>query len=381
MAAVTAARLATPKRLLGPVRVHLAGDRIQAIERLPAGAPADVDLLAPGFIDLQVNGVDDVDVATAEGTAWARLDRLLASQGVTTWCPTLVSSPLADYPPAFARVAAAIARPERVRPAMAGLHLEGPFLGGATGAHDAAAVLPLDPGWLQSLPPHVRIVTLAPEAARSSAALAGVVAGLVERNIAVSVGHSTASFEQASAAFDAGATLATHLFNGMGPLHHRTPGIVGAALGDDRVTVSMIADLVHVHPAVLQMVFRVKGPGRVALVTDAVAWRAGSAGPVRMALVDGAPRLADGTLAGSALSMPRAVANTVAAGVPLTDALVAATATPAGVLGLRDRGRVVVGARADLVALNAAFEVDAVWIAGREAERGRFRGDRSRRGR
>ncbi|MDQ1396242.1 MAG: N-acetylgalactosamine-6-phosphate deacetylase [Acidimicrobiaceae bacterium] len=326
-----------------------------------AGVPDRV--LAPGFVDLQVNGIDQFDVAQAEGTDWDRLDRLVAAQGVTTWCPTLVTAPLDSYAAPLARIAAAAARPDAGRPTIAGAHLEGPFLGGAPGAHRRHDLAPIDPAWLDQLPPIVRIVTLAPELAGAAEA----VARLVVRGVLVGLGHSTATFEQAGSAAGAGARLVTHLFNAMGPLHHRSPGLVGAALSDDRLVPSLIADLIHVHPAALGAAFRAKGPGRVVLVTDAVAWRSGAVGRVRVAMVDGAPRLADGTLAGSALTMDAAVRNVVEhAGVPLADALTAASTAPASLLGLDDRGRIAPGARADLVALSPApaLAVEQVWIAG-----------------
>jgi N-acetylglucosamine-6-phosphate deacetylase len=153
----------------------------------------------------------------------------------------------------------------------------------------------------------------------------------------------------------------------MGPFHHRAPGLVGAAFADDRLSVSLIADLVHTHPVFLRMAFAAKGPAGVALVTDAVASAAGAdptgAGP---------PRLPDGTLAGSALTMERAVSNAVdRGGVSLVDALTAATATPARLLGLDDRGAIAPGRRADLVALEAGedggWHVASVWVGGAPA--------------
>src|SRR6185503_20619694 len=154
------------------------------------------------------------------------------------------------------------------------------------------------------------------------------------------------------AATDAGARLVTHCFNGMPPLHHRSPGLVGAALSDERLAVSLIADLVHVHPSAIAIAFRAKGAARVALISDAVAWRAATVGDITVHFDGRAPRLADGTLAGSALTMDQAARNVVRhAHVDLTDAVRAAATTPADLLGLDDRGRLTAGARADVVAL------------------------------
>jgi N-acetylglucosamine-6-phosphate deacetylase len=167
------------------------------------------------------------------------------------------------------------------------------------------------------------------------------------------------------AAADAGASLVTHCFNGMAPLHHRRPGLVGAALADERLTVSLIADLVHVHPAVLRLAFRAKGGGRVVVVTDAVAWEAPDLVEQGVRFDGSAPALPDGTLAGSAVTMNASVRNLVVeAGVPLLDVVRAAATTPADVLGRRDRGRIVPGCRADLVALDPAFDVATTWVGG-----------------
>jgi N-acetylglucosamine-6-phosphate deacetylase len=343
--------------------VSLDGDRIAGIE--PTNDPVPDRTLAPGFVDLQVNGIESVDVASAEGNDWDILDRRLLRQGVTTWCPTVVTAPLDEYGAPLERIAAAAARDDdSVRPSIAGVHLEGPFLGGAPGAHPIDLIRPPDLHWLDQLPSIVRLVTLAPEADGARAAIEA----LTRRGIVVSLGHSSAGYEQALGAIDAGARLVTHCFNGMAPLHHREPGIVGAALTDDRVAVSVIADLVHVHPAVVALVFRAKAPHNVVLVTDAVAWDRGTVGHVRMTFDGIAPRLADGTLAGSALTMDAAIRNVVnSCGVSLLDAVRAATSTPARVLGLHDRGEIIPGNRADLVALTPDLRIDATWVAGRAA--------------
>ena len=358
MTALAAARVVTPGGVVGPAVVELDGDRIRAVSPTTGAVPDRT--LVPGYVDLQVNGHDDVDVATADGADWDRLDDLLVRQGVTTWCPTLVTAPLDRYASALERVAAAAAR-TGPRPHIAGAHLEGPFLGGRPGAHPTELLLPLDSAWLDGLPPIVRLVTLAPELDGAP----DVVAALRARGITVSLGHTAADLDQVRAAVDAGATVVTHLFNGMPPLHHRQPGMVGAALTDDRLTACLIPDLVHVHPTAMALAFRAKPPGRVALVTDAIAWR-GAPIAGRSVAHDGlAPRLADGTLAGSSLTMDRGVANVVTeAGVDLAEAVRAASTTPADVLGLTDRGRLVAGCRADVVALGPDLRAEATWIGG-----------------
>ncbi len=322
------------------------------------GAVPDV-IVVPGFVDLQVNGIGAVDVADATPEQWSALDEALLAQGVTTWCPTIVTAPLAALEASLDAIAAAARRPARGRPDIAGAHLEGPFLG-VPGAHRPEFVRShVDLGWLESLGDRVRVLTLAPELPGALDAIAA----LSGRGVLVSLGHSACTAEVALEATDAGARLVTHLGNAMGPLHQRAPGLLGAALADDRLSVSVIADLVHTHPVFVRMAFTAKTARRVALVTDAVAHTSGPAAP------GSPPRLADGTLAGSVLTMDGAVSNVVdCGGVALPDALAAASATPARLLGLDDRGAIEPGRRADLVTLEETHEkgwrVRSVWVGG-----------------
>lgn len=356
---IGAARVLTPAGWTGPAVVELDGDRIGAVH--PSADEQPDRTIVPGFVDLQVNGIGADDVAQADGSDWDRLDAALLAQGVTTWCPTLVTAPLDSYGAALARIAAADARPlTRPRPAIAGVHLEGPFLGGAPGAHRRELLRPVDLDWIRGLPAHVRIMTIAPELAHAREAIVA----LADQGVLASLGHSTATFDQAVAAATAGARLVTHLFNGMAPMHHRMPGLAGAALVEPALVPSVIADLVHVHPAALRTAFAARRHLGIVLVTDAVAWRSARLGRARIELRDGAPRLADGTLAGSALTMDAAVRNVAGAGVPLADAVIAASTTPAHRLGLYDRGLIAPGLRADLVALDPHLAVREVWVGG-----------------
>lgn len=357
MASVDAAQVLTPDGWRGPARVHVEGGWITAVE--PVAGVATDRLLVPGFVDLQVNGIDDVDVASADGADWERLDRLLLAQGVTTWCPTLVTMPLARYTRPLERIAAAMARPGGGRPTIAGAHLEGPFLGAAAGAHPKDLIVPVDLQWLRDLPPHVALVTLGAE----QPLVAEAVELLVEAGRLVSIGHTQATEAEFDGAVAAGARLTTHLFNAMTGVHHRSPGVATFAMTNPAVSASIIADGVHVHPRVLSLAFAALGPERAVLVTDAVAWRSGRVGDIGMELRDGAPRLPDGTLAGSALTMDQAVRTCVAAGIDATIALRAASTNPARLLGLDDRGTIEPGRRADLVALSSALEIEQVWVA------------------
>jgi N-acetylglucosamine-6-phosphate deacetylase len=318
-----------------------------------------------------MNGTGAVDVAEAHGDDWELLDAALLAQGVTTWCPTLVSAPPAAMEASLGRITEARARIGRPRPTIAGAHLEGPFLA-VPGAHDPRHLREsVDGRWLTGLADQVAVVTLAPELPGALDAIEDlVVAGVV-----VALGHSACTFEVAEQAADAGARLVTHLGNAMGPFGQRRPGLLGAALSDDRLAVSVIADLVHVHRALIRIAFRAKGPERTVLVTDAVATGTATGTATTTAAGTaadaGPPRMSDGTLVGSVLRLDRAVAHAVEeAGIALADAVAAASSTPAGLLGLDDRGAIAPGRRADLVGLGARLEVQTVWIAGQVAWEG-----------
>ncbi len=361
VASVDAAQVLTSSGWVGPVRVHFGDGLITGIEKV-ASAASDRSLV-PGFVDLQVNGIDDINVSTAEGSDWDRLDELLLAQGVTTWCPTLVTMPLDRFERPLARIALAMARPPAGRPTIAGAHLEGPFLGAAAGAHPKAQIVPVDLAWLRALPPHIAVVTLGAEQPLAVDATRLLVA----RGCLVSIGHTLADEQQFDDTIAAGARLTTHLFNAMSGVHHRSPGVAVWAMTNPEVCASIIADGIHVHPRVVRLAFSALGAQRSVLVTDAVAWRRGRVGEIGMEFRDGAPRLADGTLAGSALTMDAAIRVCRDAGVELSAAVAAASTNPARLLGLDDRGLVEVGRRADLVALTPANEIEQVWVAGEPA--------------
>src|SRR4051794_19830810 len=262
-------------------------------------------IAVPGFIDLQVNGFGGVDFLDADADGYRRAGEALLATGVTAYLPTLITSPEEHLLAALAEVPTG---PER--PRILGVHLEGPFLSPRRlGTHLASARCDPDPALLDRLLDGgpVRLMTLAPELPGAPE----LIERLRERGVTVSLGHSDATAAQARAAFDRGARTVTHLFNAMRPFLHRDPGIVGAALARDDVTVQIILDGIHLAPETADVVWRAAA-GRVALVTDAIAAAGGSDGSYSFGALDvqvqeGAVRGPDGVLAGSVLTMIEAL--------------------------------------------------------------------------
>ena len=317
----------------------------------------------PGFVDLQVNGFAGVDLMCADADGYRRAGEALLETGVTAYLPTFISAPEDDLLAALAAVPTAQAGPR-----VLGIHLEGPFLAeNRLGIHPAAARRDPDPELLARLlaAGPVRLMTLAPELPGADE----LIELLLVRGVAVSCGHSDATAEEAAAAFDRGARSVTHLFNAMRPFRHRDPGLAGAALAREDVVVQIILDGVHLAEETARVVWR-SAAGRVALVTDAVAG-AGMAdgsyflGGSEIEVRDGIARGNGDVLAGSALTMIEAVRNLHELGVPLSDAVAAATSVPARVIGLAAPGRLDVGLPADLVVLDDSLEIERVCVGGK----------------
>lgn len=335
---------------------------------LPAGDVVDAAgaYLAPGFIDLHGHGAggatfDDGPDAIATGRAVHR------AHGTTRAVISLVTASVDD----LAARAAMVADLAEQDATILGSHLEGPFLSVLhKGAHTVELLRDPDPASVDRLIDAgrgtIRQITLAPELPGGLAA----VARLVDAGIAVAVGHTDATAEQAAAAFDAGATLLTHAFNTMRGIHHRAPGPVVAAMRDDRVTLELIADGIHVHPDVITLAFA-GAPGRIALVTDAMA-AAGTVdgryelGGLAVTVTAGVARLdSNGAIAGSTLTQDAALRLAVRCGVSLPDAVAAVSTVPARALGLGRRfGSLRVGMEADAVLLDDALSVTGVWVSG-----------------
>lgn len=325
--------------------------------------------LAPGFIDIQCNGAFGIDLTADPARLW-ELAALLPRWGVTSWLPTIVTSPEATVDRAIA-VLADGPPPGWIGARPLGLHLEGPFLApDARGAHPASLLrLPsVDQVSTWTRDRGVAMVTLAPELPGA----ARVQATLILNGVVVSLGHTRATVATATAAVDAGARCVTHLFNAMAPFHHRDPGIVGVALTDERLTVGVIADRIHLDPIAVAVAQRALGD-RLVLVTDAVAALGLPVGPnagdsSAAAVDETGVRLADGTLAGSVVSLDAAVRNLVAfTRCSPAAALAAASTAPARLLGEGTLGTLAPGARADVVVLTDDLHVAGTLVAGRLA--------------
>nr|WP_286329084.1 N-acetylglucosamine-6-phosphate deacetylase [Agromyces marinus] len=320
--------------------------------------------LAPGFIDIHCHGAgggafDAGDDAIARGLAVHR------AHGTTRTVLSLVTAPV----DALAERVATIARIASADPLVLGAHLEGPFLDHEfRGAHDPGLLRQADRAavdrLLDAADGTLRQITIAPE----HDGAADAIARFIDAGVAVAVGHTGADYETALRAFDAGASILTHAFNGMRGIHHRAPGPVVAAMHADHVTLEIVNDGVHVHPDVVRLAFS-GAPGRVALVTDAMAAAGASDGDYILGALtvhvrDGVARLADtGSIAGSTLTQDRALRRAVLdSGIPLHAAIEALTVTPAAAIGrASDLGRLEPGYAADAVLLDDDLAVTAVW--------------------
>jgi N-acetylglucosamine-6-phosphate deacetylase len=350
-------------------------DRIAAIEE-DDGAPPDVSI-APGFIDVHVHGWGGHD-AMGGARALDGMARALARRGVTSFLPTSVTASFE----ALTEFADSVrgwtpgAPTDGAEPL--GFNMEGPFLAqGRKGAHPAGLLrhpADLDEDRLATFTEGLRVITIAPEL-RGAPELIGRLAAL---GVRVCLGHSAATVTEARRGYAAGAVSTTHLFNAMGGVTHRDPGLALAALLDDKVWVELIADTLHVDPELWPLIWRLKPTERVLLVSDAISL-AGSgrdrgwlgelevvSDGERVTLVDG------GNLAGSVTALDLELANVVRAGIPLPDAVRAVSTNPAALLGLTDRGRLEPGCRADLVELDSSLGVRRVmregsWIASHDA--------------
>ncbi len=367
MSTTVAGRLVLEDRVANG-QLTIEGGAITSVAVDGAGGDAG-PYIAPGFVDLHVHGWGGHD-AMGDAAALDGMARTLLRRGVTSFLPTAVTAPLGDLAAFADRVRGWIPSAPTDGAEPLGFNLEGPFLAPAKrGAHAEAylrAPVTVTRDELESAIDGLRLITIAPELDGAT----DLIRWLRGHGVEVSIGHSAATVEQARAGYGAGARSTTHLFNAMSGVDHRSPGVAVAALLDDDVYVELIADGIHVDPAVWPLMVRLKPRDRLLLVSDALSVAGtgdgrGRIGRLEIEVRDGRATLAGtSTLAGSVIALDSAVRNLAAAGVPLPDAIAAASRNPLDLLGIGDRGRLVEGQRADLVELDEDLTVLRVMRAG-----------------
>lgn len=382
--AIHASRILTPDEEISDGVIIVEGSRIAAIGhrdemRLP---PDAVDYVAtgmtvvPGFVDVHIHGAGGHDVMEGDARALDRVTATVARHGTTSIVATTVTAPIEDTCRSLQRIARYVrahenAESEGLAAEILGMHLEGPFISKARrGVHPPDALAKPSVAtlgkFIEAADNLVKIVTLAPELPGALELVAAAVAA----KIVAAIGHTDADYDQARAAIQAGARHAVHMYNAMRPFEHRDPGVVGAILTDPEVTAEVIADLVHVAGPAIQVLIGTKGFDTVLLVSDGIAATGMPDGKYRLgnfevSVKDGVARNSEGKLAGSTLTMDRALRNIVGIGVPLQDAVRMATVLPARRLGLAGKkGIIAVGADADLVALTPDLRVAGVMTRG-----------------
>ena len=391
MLAFTTGRLLTPTGAVEHPLLLVERGRVLEIStrnsrQLPAGVSISDfgdGVMAPGYVDLHIHGSAGFDVMDDIADALPAIEHLLARHGVTSYFPTTVTAPMDKTLRALERLAGAIEEREnnsdngKPRALPLGIHLEGPFISHARrGVHPpenllAPTLATFEQFW-QAARGRIRMMTIAPELEGAHE----VIAEAARRGVCVSLGHSDADFATAERGITAGARHATHTFNAMRPLDHstldhRSPGILGAVLTDDRVSADIIADGVHLDPAIVKLFANAKGPKQTVLITDAISATGMPEGRYRLGSFEVDVRdgkcMTGGKLAGSVLTMDRAVRNLARfAEWDLAQAVAAASQNPARVARIANKGALTVGADADFVVLNAEGEVLRTFVGGAE---------------
>ena len=407
------ARIILPDRIVELASLLIEGDRIARIfdaGTAPSTNDHSIDMagltLFPGFIDVHIHGAVGVDTMEASSEGLLQIAEFLVSQGVTAWLPTLVPARPEQYEQAISAITDCMTaqnwergrlvhtpsaevvfekgdgvspndlRAKRPRSEFLGVHYEGPFVnseqcGALHREHFRTFRSPSDLDELPVIktPGAIHMMTLAPEVDGGI----DLIKELSRRGWITSIGHTRATLATLDQAGHAGARHMTHFMNAMTPLHHRAPGPVGWGLLNDEVTVDMIADGIHLDPSILKLILRSKGAERVSLISDAIAAAGKGDGDYeiwgeRIVVKDGRTQNARGSIAGSVITMLDAVRMMLSLGIPQPDVAQMAATNPAQLLGLKDRGSIDVGNRADLVALDATLNVKATIAGGMLAQ-------------
>lgn len=324
--------------------------------------------LIPGIIDVHIHGANGHDMMDGTQESIQEVSLTCAATGCTSFLATTVSSTMDDLLNMIYSVKSAIGHEQGAK--IAGIHMEGPYLNPKRKGMQNEKYLrhpDLDEMKLifREAGALMKMVTIAPE-------LPGgleMISFLKEQGVIIAIAHSDATYEEAKVAFAAGASHVTHCFNGMRPIHHRDPGLIVAAFEEPHVSLQAIVDQVHLHPAIIRLMHRIKGPEGMVLITDALqAMGLGDGeylfGGHHVTVHEGIARLADGTLASSTVTMNEALRLTVENGISFTDAVQMASTTPARILGMSNKGRIEVGCDADFVLLNERYEVQWTMIEG-----------------
>ncbi len=338
----------------------------------PEGAQvidAQGGVVSAGLIDVHIHGFGGREAGDVDAAGLLTMSRELVRHGVTAWLPTVSCQPFGRYGEVFADVGKAKAASfaagfDGAR--ILGAHAEGPFLSTQkSGAQNPAYILPPDFAAVEPMLPHIRLMTVAPEGEGASE----LIRRLVAAGVTVSIGHTSANYEQALAGIEAGASHATHTFNAMPSLLHRQPGALGALLNDPRVYCELIADGFHVHPSLIALAAALKGD-KLVLVSDSIRFSGLADGTYSIGgqtvTVSGIEcRLPDGTIAGSTLTMDRAVRGARdLGGLPLEAALAAATKAPAASIGEAARGDLTPGMAADIAVFTAELQPAMTFVGG-----------------
>lgn len=371
-------RVITPWRVLEKGAVIIEGGKIVAVKEgfePSEGAEATIidatgKTVTPGFVDIHVHGGVGYDTMDATPQAIQKMAEFFASHGVTGFLPTTVTASREAILAAIENIAMCQSRSTGGAQVL-GVHVEGPYINPSKpGAQPLQHIRPADPDEYREFFAwnNVRLITLAPEIPANKA----LIPYAVQQGATVAVGHSTASYEEVLGAVRLGLSHACHTFNGMAGLHHREPGTVGAVLTCAEITAEVIADNVHVHPAVIKLLVQAKGVERTVLMTDAIRAAGLSDGTYDLGgqpvtVHEGVARIATGSLAGSTLTMDKAVRNAMAAtGLSLAEVLPMASYNPAQVIGMeREKGSLEPGKDADIVLLDEEFRVALTMVGGR----------------